>query len=97
MKQIELKMMYEPKPGRKLRFKTGVIMIVISYIFWGAMFVFAALALHKTGLPWWSVASGAFALSWIFFIAGLLLAGMEAVHIVRHRILMFFKYKKGNR
>jgi len=95
MSDNRLMLTAEAERNRKLRFKIGLVLIVVSYVFWGATFAFGALALHNTGFPWWRVASAAFVLSWIIFTAGLLLAGKEAGRMVRRRFLRFFGQKKG--
>lgn len=81
---------------QKVRFKIGLILIVVSYVFWGVTFASGALALHNMVLPWWHIAAVTFILSWIVFAAGLLLAGVEAGRIVRRRFLRFFGQKKGS-
>lgn len=94
MSDNQLTLTAETERNRKLRFKIGLVLIVVSYIFWGAMFAFGALAIHNTDLPLWYVASAAFVLSWIVFAAGLWLAGIEASRMVRRRFLHFFGQKK---
>lgn len=85
----------EAERNRKLRFKIGLVLIVVSYVLWWATFALGALALHNTGFPWWRVASAAFVLSWVVFAAALWLAGMEASRMVRRKFLRFFGQKKG--
>lgn len=80
---------YERK--RKLLFRIGLVLILVSYALWGAMFVFGTLALRDTGSSWWPVASAAFILSWVIFAAGLCLAGIETSRIVR---LRFFRFSR---
>jgi hypothetical protein len=77
----------------RLRFAIGVVLIVSSYVFFGLMFVFGGLALRSQGGPWKFLALGAFALNWICFLLGLLLAGMEAVRLVRGRLSRIWKRK----
>ncbi|GEM_PF-4900907 len=96
MSDNRLNLTAEAERNRKLRFKIGLILIVVSYVFWGATFVFGALALRNTGFPWLRITSAAFVLSWIVFAAGLLLAGIEVGRMVRCRFLRFLGQKKGS-
>jgi len=75
---------------RRLRFKIGLILIAVSYVFLGAVFIFGAAALGGRVWPQWA-AFISFVVSWAIFLLGLLLAGAEAARLVREKLLRFFR------
>ncbi len=87
----KLTMRAEAEDKGKLRFRVGVILIVVNYVLWAASFVFAALALRGTDFPWLRVAATSFVLSWMLFLVGILLAGREAVRYIRAWAVRIFK------
>ncbi|MFC1497044.1 hypothetical protein ACFLS1_01035 [Verrucomicrobiota bacterium] len=80
---------------KKARLKIGLILIAISYIFWGAMFAFGALAINNIKSPWSYAALAAFILSWIIFIPGIMMTGVGAFPLIRLGFRQLLKRKKN--
>jgi len=96
MNEKEQIMDTETTDKKKLRFWIGVILILINYVFFAASIAFSALALRGTKFPWWFIAAATYVLSWIIFIAGILIAGREAVHYIRVWAVRIFRAGFGN-
>jgi len=80
----------------KVRFAIGVALIVISYAFFGMTFVCGALAIGDPKGLWKLLIVWSYVLSWVFFLLGLLLAGNEAVKLVRGKLISpFWRRKTG--
>ncbi len=78
-------MTHEHGRPHKRRFMVGVALVLLSYVLWGAMLLFGAFQVRWRNFPWWRLAAGAWALNWVAFLAGIALAGREAVHYVRRK------------
>ncbi len=68
----------------------GVVLISLSYVLWGAMLVFGAIAVRWPTGPWLRLAAGVWLLNWVAFAAGILIAGREAARFVRRKGLGVF-------
>lgn len=64
----------------KYKFWIGIGLIFASYLAWGATVILAAIALRKKSELLYFTTTGVYILNWVFFGAGLILAGREGVH-----------------
>ena len=71
--------------------RLGVILVAASYLLMVPTFVFLALAAAGQSPLWRTLAPATYALSWIVFIAGLLLAGVDAVRTSRRWVVGVLK------
>mgnify|MGYP001585979746 FL=1 len=68
-----------------MRLGIGIILILISYLFFGVTFPFGALAVSRPESHWKLIALVCYVLNLVFFFAGLGIAGREAVRVIRER------------
>jgi len=84
------------RPQDRRRFMLGVVLISLSYVLWGGMLVFGAIAVRWPTGPWLRLAAGVWLLNWVAFIVGILVAGREAARFVRRKALgVFSRRGKG--
>ena len=76
-------------------FKIGILLILLNYAVWGLLLLFPVVAIKWPGLPWVRIAAIAYGISWVFFGAGLLLAGPSAARHVRHVAIRWIKKHFG--
>ena len=81
------------EPNRRLLLRIGAALVVVSYVFLAATFLFAALALGGNARLWGGVAGATYGFSWLLFITGFLLAGREAVRSGLHWLAGIFRRK----
>lgn len=83
--------MNDGKENKKIFLKIGFVLVAISYLLWAPALLFLSLSIAgETGL-WSRLAGITYAVSWVFFIAGFLLAGSDGTRLARHWILAKFK------
>ena len=83
--------MTDAKDKKTSLLRIGCTLIVISYLFYIPILLFAAMAVEAKGWFWGRFSIGAYALSWAFFIAGLMVAGRDAVRASRRWIGRMFR------
>ena len=83
--------MTETNDKRTSLLRIGCALVVISYLLWIPTFLFAALAVGAEAWFWGRCSACAYALSWAFFIAGLVVAGRDAVRASRRWIGRMFR------
>ena len=76
------------------RLTTGAVLIAASYGLMIPGFLFVSLGIAKDSSLWYGLAGSTYILSWILFIAGLLMAGPDAARLARRQVLSIFKRKK---
>lgn len=64
------------------KFWTGIILIILSYVFWGAFF-FTVVALQGKSKESIYLSAMLYGLNWSFFAAGILLAGKAGVRYTK--------------
>jgi len=65
-------------------FRLGIILLAINQPFgWGLLFLFAGIALYKQDRFYDFLGAGAYVISWIMFLLGLVLAGPRGIRYMR--------------
>jgi len=80
---------------RSVRFRVGLALIALNYVFVGASIALGAAAIADSEIPWLTFSGIAFALSWVVFGAGVWLAGPGAVRLIRRFVIGLFA-RHGN-
>ncbi len=86
--------------GRKkaLQIKIGLVLVVISYVILVPAVLFLTFGLTGKSRFWCRLAGPTtYVLSWILFIAGILMAGSAAIRSSRSRFIGLFKRKTAAR
>ena len=73
--------------------RIGIALIALSYVCLALTFIFAAIALAGQTGPWYWLGIAAYALSWLLFVAGFIVAGPDTARASHRWLLALFKRK----
>lgn len=76
----------------KCKFWIGIGLILSSYVAWAATLILAALALRKRSDFLYFVTTAVYILNWVFFGAGLILAGKEGVRYSKSLLRKMWRF-----